>query len=72
VEAALRNLQSQEIPHHAQTAEKHGVDRVTLSRHHEGQQQQRSDADFEYKTTFTKQQEKSLTVTGWALGYRLV
>ena len=32
IEAALADLESQEVPNYAATARKHGVDRITLSR----------------------------------------
>jgi hypothetical protein len=60
MEAALDALQLQEAPNYAQTARQHGVNEITLARHFKGEQQSRKEADYQYKTALTKQQEKTL------------
>lgn len=60
LEAALDSLKLSESVNYAKTAKEHKVDANTLRRRHKGIQQSRQDADFQYKTLLTKQQEREL------------
>jgi hypothetical protein len=57
---ALLFLASADVVNYAATARQFGCDETTLRRRHQGKQRSRRDADHDYKSSLSKQQERDL------------
>ena len=60
IQAALADLESQEVPNYSTTAKKHGVVRTTLMRRFTGKTISNSEANTEYRQALNIAQEKVL------------
>ena len=60
IEAALADLESQEVPNYSTTAKKHGVVRTTLMRQFTGKTLSNYEANTEYRQALNIAQEKVL------------
>ena len=62
IEAALSDLESQEIPNYSTTTKKHGVVRTTLMRRFTGKTVSNYEANTEYQQALNIAQEKVLLI----------